>query len=146
MRRLLTLAIPLALCLLQSADSAAQCKSFTKAKCIPSLAPYIFNGQQNAAVLNEGDVAELVLTFYASQDYRLLICSEEQLGAVEFRLYDTQNNLLFDNKKYGNEKMWDFASTATQQIRVEIEVPESDNPSGDIKSGCVSILVGFKDK
>ena len=66
--------------------------------CIPQLSPYIFNGQVNATLLNEGDGPEVVLTFYANQDYRLLICSESLLGNIEFRLYDTQNTLLFDNK------------------------------------------------
>ncbi|HPW66843.1 MAG TPA: hypothetical protein PLY32_06095 [Salinivirgaceae bacterium] len=126
--------------------AVGQCSNFTKKKCVPQLSPYIFNGQANAALLNEGDVAELVLTFYANQDYRLLICSENQLGNVEFRMYDTQNTLLFDNKKYNYAKMWDFCSTATQQIRVEIEVPESLNIDSSVKNGCVSILVGFKDK
>jgi len=124
----------------------AQCSNFTKKTCVPQISPYIFNGQVNATLLNEGDVAEVVLTFYANQDYRLLICSEKQLGNLKFRLYDTQNTLIFDNTKYNYAKMWDFSSTATQQIRVEIEVPESldiDNPA---KNGCVSILVGFKDK
>ncbi len=126
--------------------AVGQCNNFTKKTCIPQLSPYIFNGQVNATLLNEGDVAEVVLTFYANQDYRLLICSESLLGNIEFRLYDTQNTLLFDNKKYDYAKMWDFNSTATQQIRVEIEVPEGLDLDNIAKNGCVSILVGFKDK
>ncbi|MDY0280039.1 MAG: hypothetical protein RBR35_05705, partial [Salinivirgaceae bacterium] len=110
--------------MLLSGSAFGQCKNFTKKNCIPQLSPYIFNGQMNAALLNEGDVAELVLTFYANQDYRMLICSEEHLGKLKFKLYDTQNNTIFDNEKYDFAKMWDFSSTATQQIRVEIEVPE----------------------
>lgn len=132
--------------MLFSGSAFGQCKNFTKKNCIPQLSPYIFNGQMNAALLNEGDVAELVLTFYANQDYRMLICSEEHLGKVKFKLYDTQNNPIFDNEKYGYAKMWDFSSTATQQIRVEIEVPEGLDLDAPLKSGCVSILVGFKDK
>jgi hypothetical protein len=146
MKRVLFIIGFLASGMLLSHTAAGQCKNFTKNKCVPQLSPYVFNGQMNAALLNEGDVAELVLTFYANQDYRLLICSEDQLGKVEFRLYDTQNNLLFDNKKFNHAKMWDFSSTATQQIRVEIEVQEGLDPDKPAKNGCVSILVGFKDK
>ncbi|HON18939.1 MAG TPA: hypothetical protein PK990_07195 [Salinivirgaceae bacterium] len=132
--------------LLSGFSAQAQCKNFTKNKCIPKIAPYIYNGQMNSALLNEGDIAELVLTFYANQDYRVLICSEEQFGKISFRLYDIQNKVLFDNTKYNYAQMWDFSSTATQQIRVEVEIPEGINPEGGVKSGCVSILVGFKDK
>lgn len=133
------------LALLSSKIAVGQCNKFAK-KCIPQLSPYIYNGQVNSVLLNEGDVAELVLTFYANQDYRLYVCSEEQLGKVSFCMYDQQHTLLFDNKKYEYAKIWDFNSTATQQIRIEISVPESldlDKPS---KSGCLAILVGFKDK
>lgn len=127
-------------------SSYGQCKDFIKKKGLPQLSPYIFNGQMNSALLNEGDIAELILTFYANQDYRILICSEEHLGKVEFKLYDIQNNLLFDNKKYDHAQLWDFTSTATQQIRLELEVPESLNPEIQSRNGCVAILVGFKDK
>ncbi len=132
--------------ILGSLEVNGQCKNFTKNKCIPQISPYIYNGQMNSAVLNEGDIAELVLTFYAKQDYRVLICAEEHLGKIIFRLHDVQNNVLFDNTKYNYANMWDFTSTATQQIRVEIEIPEGLNPSATPKSGCVSILIGFKDK
>lgn len=126
--------------------SYGQCKDFIKKKGLPQLSPYIFNGQMNSALLNEGDIAELILTFYANQDYRILICAEEHLGNVIFKLYDIQNNLLFDNTQHDNAKVWDFTSTATQQIRLELEVPEGVNPEIQSRNGCVSILVGFKDK
>lgn len=127
--------------------SSAQCKGFTKKVCMPEIDPYIFNGQLNSAVLNEGDIAELLLTFYAGQNYRVLVCAQEELGDLEFKLLDTEYNVVFDNKEHKNTNSWDFASNTTQQLIVQVMVPEHKGNNGDVaKSGCVSILVGFNEE
>lgn len=126
--------------------SSAQCKSFTKKDCMPKLEPYIYNGQLNSAILNEGDVAELVLTFYGGQDYRIAVCSESEIGNVEFKLLDNERNPIFDNTELEYAEYWDFKCNSTQQIIVEVVVPESETIEDAVKSGCVSILVGFLSK
>lgn len=123
----------------------SQCVKYTKNTCAPKLEPYIFNGQINSALLNEGDIAELVLTFYADQEYRVMICAEDQLGEVSFKLRDTNDQVLFDNSEHKNAESWDFTSNTTQQIIVELEVPESDVETDKLRNGCVSILIGFKE-
>lgn len=126
-------------------ETQAQCRKYTKKTCVPKLNPYIFNGQVNSALLNEGDIAELMLTFYADQEYRVLICAENQLGEVKFKLKDNNDKVLFDNRKHNMATYWDFTSNTTQQIIVEMEIPESDSDSEKLKNGCVAILVGFKE-
>jgi len=123
----------------------AQCKGFTKKECLPQIKPYVYNGQLNSAVLNEGDVAELLLTFYNNQDYRIYICSQELLGNVEFKLLDTDRNTLFYNKDHDYVKFWDFKSNSTQQLIVQVRVPQSEVKKEIVNSGCVSIIVGFKE-
>lgn len=126
-------------------ESKAQCKSFTKKTCLPELEPYIYNGQLNSAVLSEGDVAELLLTFYGGQDYRIYICGHEVLKNIQFEVFDTEKNLLFNNAKNDFATSWDFKSNSTQQLIVRVSVPQEENRSGMVQSGCVSILVGFKE-
>ncbi len=123
----------------------AQCKGFTKKECLPELKPYVYNGQLNSAILNEGDVAELLLTFYNGQDYRVFICSQPILGNVEYRLLDTDRNVIFYNKDHDFTKVWDFKSNSTQQLIVQVRVPQGESRSDIVQSGCVSILVGFKE-
>jgi hypothetical protein len=122
-----------------------QCKTFTKNECKTKLSPYIYNGQLNSAVLNEGDVAELMLTFYSNQDYRIVVCGAEELGAIEFKLKDANRQELFTNTDHNLVDFWDFHTKATQQLSIEVIVPQSSKGE-EVKSGCVSILVGFKDK
>ena len=124
---------------------SAQCKGFTKKECIPDLKPYVYNGQLNSAVLNEGDVAELLLTFYSGQDYRVFLCGQPILGNLEFRLLDTDRNVIFYNKDHDFVKFWDFKSNSTQQLIVQVRVPVGESRSEIVQSGCVSILVGFKE-
>lgn len=126
-------------------NTFAQCKTFTKNDCKPKLSPYIYNGQLNSAVLNEGDIAELMLTFYSNQDYRIVVCAAEELGPVEFKLLDNSGNEIFSNKNHDLIDFWDFHTNSTQQLTVEVMVPESDDEQKLSNSGCVSILVGFLD-
>jgi hypothetical protein len=121
-----------------------QCKSFTKQVCKPKLSPYIYNGQVNSAILKEGDVAELMMTFYSGQDYRIVVCGEETLKNITFILKDMNGNEIFTNADHNMTDHWDFHAKVTQQLTVEVSIPVLDNNTDD--SGCVSILVGFKDK
>ena len=143
MKKFLTTIFLLSLLVSIPTMSFAQCKNFTRKECMPKLSPYIYNGQLNSAILNEGDVAELMLTFYSNQDYRILVCAKDNLGKIGFRLLDSERNVIFDNKDHDYPQSWDFSSTSTQQLIVEVTVPENDTDEKTIQSGCVSILVGF---
>ena len=126
-----------------SNSSYAQCKGFVK-KQIPRLTPFIHNGQINSSVLLAGDHAELTLTFYSGQNYRLLVSNQETLGDVYFVLRDVSKKEIFNSKNQGKDDYWDFSVESTQQLTVEVIAPDADAPSGLVPSGCVSILVGFK--
>lgn len=131
------------LALLASFNSFGQCKGFVK-KQIPKLSPFIHNGQINSSVLLAGDHAELTLTFYSGQNYRILVTNQETLGNVYFVMKDAGNKQLFSSKDQGKSDFWDFTVESTQQLTIEVMVPDVDAPSGLVPSGCVSILVGFK--
>lgn len=122
----------------------AQCRSYTKKKCRPLLTPYIHNGQMNSAVLFPGDKADIMLTFYSGQKYRLLVCAEEQLGEVTYRVMDIDRNEIYNSKDKGKEE-FDFKVASTQQLIVEVNVPESTTTHDMDYQGCVSILVGFSE-
>jgi hypothetical protein len=132
-----------AVALFSFADSNAQCKGFVK-KQIPKLAPFIHNGQINSSVLLSGDHAELTLTFYSGQTYRIMVGAQETLGDVYFVMKDAAKGQLFSSKDQGKTDYWDFTVESTQQLTIEVMVPDVDAPSGLVPSGCVSILVGFK--
>lgn len=132
----------IALLITSSVD--AQCKMFAKKNCMPNVSPYTHNGQLNSATLVAGQKVQLEMTFYSGQNYRVLVCAQEVLGKVSFRLLDVDKNVVFSSKENNNPDHWDFNLKSTQQLFVEVEVPKADNPNGIIPSGCVALLVGFK--
>jgi hypothetical protein len=98
----------------------------------------------NSAVLFPGDKADIMLTFYSGQKYRLLVCSEEQLGNVSFRVMDVDRNEIY-NSKDSESDSFDFKVASTQQLIVEVNVPESETTHDMDYQGCVAILVGFSE-
>lgn len=132
-----------AIALIPTVGTFAQCKGFVK-KQIPKLSPFIHNGQINSSVLLSGDHAELTLTFYSGQTYRIMVTGQETLGDVFFLMKDASKSQLFSSKDQGKTDYWDFTVESTQQLTIEVMVPDVDAPSGLVPSGCVSILVGFK--
>jgi hypothetical protein len=125
-------------------NAGAQCKAFAKKVCLPELGAYTHDGNYHAAVLVEGEEAELYKTFYSDMEYRIAICGEEKLPAIEFKIIDANKNVLYSNKDANFAKTWDFKLQASQQLKLIIRVATSDKPSEIPASGCVSIMFGFK--
>lgn len=145
MKNFIKLFIVLTLLLSFSTVASSQCKSFVKKNCLVDLEPYVYDGQLNSAILTEGDIAELLLTLYADQDYRILVCGQEILGDIEFNLFDTNRNLIFSNKDHEFTNNWDFKSNATQQLIVQVIIPKQDTNNNMLHNGCIAILKGFKE-
>lgn len=124
--------------------ASAQCRKFTKNQCIPALEDYIPNENFNSAVLIPGDEAELMMTFYADQDYRIMVCAEEILGEVNYTLSDEKGNEFF-NSGNSDKPFFDFGVASTQQVKVKITVPLNDNYNELIHEGCTTVLVGYRD-
>lgn len=141
------LKIILPLLLMLPLASNAQCRSFTKKRCLPQLEGYIQNDNFNSAVLIPGDEAELLLTFYAGKEYRLLVCGHPVLGDLQFEVLDTDEQLIYSNdgKEGDAQSSFDFKVAATQQLIVRIRVPDTESPSTLLHEGCVSVMVGSKE-
>jgi hypothetical protein len=142
-----TFKIILAILIALPLASYSQCRSFTKNKCLPMLDGYVQNDNYNSAVLIPGDEAELLLTFYANKEYRMVVCAHPRLGEVEFEVLDSNQELIYASKdaKTPDKNIFDFKMTSTQQLFVRIRVPEPTQDSAIVPEGCVSVMIGFKD-
>lgn len=139
------LVILLSFVLLGSVLASAQCKNFTKKKCMPEMLPYVHNGQMNTAVLLPGDTAQLQLTFFSGQQYRLMICAQESLENVYFEVRTKGNQLLYSSKD-DSKQIWDFTTANTQPLKVDVIVPPMATAPNELThNGCVAIMVGFKE-
>jgi len=133
------------LVLIVNTASFAQCNAFAKVKCAPKMKPYINSQQLANTVLLTGDKTQLTSTFYFGDEYRIIVCAQEALGKIKLNIKDANDKVIFTTSAYGTI-MWDFNVEATQDLTLEVIAPQSDNKSSDglDKSGCVSIMMGFK--
>ncbi len=145
MKRLFQLTIALSFLVFIPLQLQAQCKGFAKKICKLELMPYIHDGNYHAAILTEGEEAELYKTFYSNTDYRIAICGSDALPDIEFGIIDANRNVLYNNKDDDFTRIWDFRLEASQQLKIFVKVPVTNEMAEDIISGCVAIMFGFKE-
>ena len=124
----------------------AQCKQFAKNTCKAGLEPYQHDGNYHAALLIEGEEAELYKTFYSYREYRIGVCGANNLAAIEFKVVDTRNGkVLYDNSLNNFDWKWDFNLESSQQLKIMVKVQIPDTNVDEPQEGCVAIMFGSKD-
>ncbi len=141
-----TIIFAVLLSLIGGGEAAAQCKGFAKSLCKKELGAYLHDGNYHAAVLVEGEEAELYKTFYSDLDYRLVICGADGLPPIEFTVLDATGKVLYSNREGDLANIWDFKLEASQQLKIMIKVTTSGIKDELPASGCVAIMFGFKAK
>jgi len=121
----------------------AQCRAFTKNRCLPMLESYVQNDNYNSAMLVPGDEAELLLTFYGGKEYRMVVCAHPILGSVDYEVTDTGGESIFKGNSEVNG-IFDFKMANTQQLIVKLRVPDQKS-AVSAHEGCVSVMVGSKE-
>jgi len=124
----------------------AQCKQFAKNTCKAGLEPYQHDGNYHAALLIEGEEAELYKTFYSERDYRIGVCGANNLNNIEFKVVDTRNGkVLYDNSLNEFDWKWDFNLESSQQLKIVVKVPVPETNVDEPEEGCVAIMFGSQD-
>ncbi|MCK4990222.1 MAG: hypothetical protein KAS29_07035 [Bacteroidales bacterium] len=124
----------------------AQCKQFAKNTCKAGLDPYQHDGNYHAALLIEGEEAELYKTFYSDREYRIGVCGANNLEDVEFKVVDTRNGkVLYDNSLNDYDWKWDFNLESSQQLKIMVKVPVPEANVDEPEEGCVAIMFGSRD-
>jgi hypothetical protein len=124
----------------------AQCDTFLPNGCKAALGNFIHDGGLNAAQLTEGETAELFKTFFAGQIYRMVVCKADDLPPVHVRVLDNSGRILFDNKNFNYEQVWDFSVKSTQMLSIQMYVVAKSSDKQKYKKGCVSIIFGVDPK
>lgn len=146
MKRVLTVIFIIVALISGMQNGNAQCKGFAKKICKVELEPFIHDGNFHAAILTEGEEAELYKTFYSDTEYRIAVCGSDALPNVEFKVIDANKNVLYTNKDHNFSRTWDFKLEASQQLKIVVKVHPSGKNVEEVASGCVSIMFGFKEK
>ena len=125
---------------------SAQCKQFAKNTCKVGLEPYQHDGNYHAALLIEGEEAELYKTFYSDRQYRIGVCGAPNLDRSEFKIIDSRSGkVLYDNSQHDYDWKWDFKLESSQQLKIMIRVLAPEVKLEDPEEGCVAIMFGALD-
>lgn len=110
-----------------------------------------YNSQSRSGLFSQGMSSKIKCVIYKGMDYRLTLCAETALGDnLNFKIYDAKTNeLLFDNASAENTQVFEFQSTSTRSIIIEVFVPEGDAESSNTglkskEAACVGLLIEHK--
>ncbi len=121
----------------------SQCIDFAKEDGFLKLdtALYIPDGRLNAIPLSEGDNLDVYKPFFRGRQYRVVVVGAANLPKVNFKVANFQKQVIFDSKKSGNDS-WEFVSDKNQNLIISVDIPATE--SGTPKTGCIAVLIGFK--
>ncbi len=127
---------------------SAQCKQFAKNTCKPGLDPYQHDGNYDAAaLLVEGEEADMYRVLHADVNYRIGVCGSGNLPAIHFKVEDVKDGykVLYDNSENNFEWKWDVKLESSRQLRIVVIVPVADENTTSPEEGCVSVMIGSTD-
>jgi hypothetical protein len=111
------------------------------------LDPYQHDGNYHAALLIEGEEAELYKTFYSNRNYRIGVCGAPNLKIIEYKIIDSRNGkVIFDNSQHDNIWKWDFRLESSQQLKIMVKVGVPEGNVDEPEEGCVAIMFGSRDE
>jgi hypothetical protein len=127
---------------------SAQCKQFAKNTCKPGLDPYQHDGNYDAAaLLVEGEEADMYRVLHADVNYRIGVCGSGNLPSIHFKVEDVKDGykVLYDNSENNFEWKWDVKLESSRQLRIVVVVPVADENTTSPEEGCVSVMIGSTD-
>ncbi len=120
----------------QEVNSQAEAIENSCKTCFPH--PYIISGRPFRSILTGDEVAEFHATLFSGTTYRIAVGNAEK-NSVIFTMYDTDHNMLFTSKDYGNAPYWDFTVEGYTDCIVEARL---DNTIAT--SGFAIVMTGFR--
>ena len=108
-----------------------------------------YNAQSKSGLFNQGMTSKIRCVIYKGMDNRINVCCEITLGdKVNYKIFDARTNeLLFDNATAENIPVFEFQSTATRQLIIEVTVPKGATEADKHKpvdAACVGLLIENK--
>lgn len=129
------------------------CGQFHRKFCVNPAAdksvPWNYNAQSKSGLLTQGSTSKIRCVIYKGMDYRINVCCETTIGdKLNYKIFDARTNeLLFDNATVQNDPLFEFQSTATRQLIIEVTVPKGATESDKHKpvdAACVGLLIEHK--
>jgi hypothetical protein len=132
---------------------ASVCGNFHKEHCEGTKSKedkrkFLYNSQSRSGLFSQGVVSKMKCVIYKGMDYRMTICCETAEAQVNFKIFDAKTKEeLFDNAKNENAQQFEFQSTSTRSLLIEVAVPTGDatqEKGKPMDGACVGLLIEHK--
>ena len=133
-------------------SQASVCGQFHRKYCVVETKhggkeEWMYNAQSKSGLFNQGMTSKIRCVIYKGMDYRINVCVETGDKAV-YKIFDARTNeLLYDNSTAQNEPLFEFQSTASRQLIIEVTVPNGATSADKHKpmdAACVGLLIEHK--
>ncbi|MDF2450462.1 MAG: hypothetical protein K0R26_2966 [Bacteroidota bacterium] len=110
---------------------------------------WLYNAQSKSGLFNMGSTSKIRCVIYKGMDYRINVCCESALGEkLNYKIFDARTSeLLYDNATAQNASLFEFQSTASRQLIIEVSVPNgatSADKHKPMEAACVGLLIEHK--
>ncbi|MBS1637887.1 MAG: hypothetical protein JST26_18385 [Bacteroidetes bacterium] len=110
---------------------------------------WMYNAQSKSGLFNQGMTSKIRCVIYKGMDYKISVCCETVLGdKLNYKIFDARTNeLLFDNASAQNAQSFEFQSTSTRQLIIEVSVPHGateQDKHKPVDAACVGLLILHK--
>ncbi len=133
-------------------SQASVCGQFHRKFCVVetkdgSKGTWMYNAQSKSGLFNQGSTSKIRCVIYKGMDYRINVCAETT-DKLSYKIFDARTNeLLYDNETTQNDPLFEFQSTATRQLFIEVTVPKGATEKDKHKpmeAACVGLLIEHK--
>lgn len=112
-------------------------------------ATWTYNSQSKSGLFNQGMTSKIRCVIYKGMDYRMSVCCETTISDVlYYKIFDARTSeLLFDNESAENTPVFEFQSTSTRQLIIEVTVPKGNTDADKhkpVNAACVGLLIENK--
>ena len=134
-------------------SQASVCGQFHRKYCVVETkhgkSEWLYNAQSKSGLFNMGSTSKIRCVIYKGMDYRINVCCDAALGEkVNYKIFDAKTNeLLYDNATAQSEPLFEFQSTASRQLIIEVSVPNGATPQDKhrpMEAACVGLLIEHK--
>lgn len=110
---------------------------------------FYYNAQSKSGLFAQGSTSRMRCIIYRGMDYRITVCCETALGEqLTFKISDARTKeVLYDNSTDENKKQYEFQSSSTRQLIIEVAVPAGETKAEKGKAAdaaCVGLLIEHK--
>lgn len=111
---------------------------------------WLYNAQSKSGLFNQGSTSKIRCVIYKGMDYRINVCCETQEfgDKLNYKIFDARTSeLLYDNATAQNAPLFEFQSTVTRQLFIEVTVPNGATEKDahkPMEAACVGLLIEHK--